>query len=133
MSSVPGARLERSVNIREAVRVAIHEAVNGQVVFVGEQANEPPGGARRHAAHFDDNAIRGLPKPMIVQPLEHAAGFNGENKTRIGPKAQMLHRTRDAISSASEVCAVNLIGSPVAVFRSITVSRPATEPPCDSG
>jgi len=66
MSGVSRARLERSVDICEAIRVAIYKAVDGQVVFVGKRANEPPGGARRRAAHFDDDAISGLPESMIV-------------------------------------------------------------------
>jgi hypothetical protein len=27
-----------------------------------------------------------LPEPMIVQALEHAAGFNGENEARVRPE-----------------------------------------------
>ena len=45
-----------------------------------------------------------------MQPLEHAAGFNGENETCVGSEAQMLRGARNAVSPASEVGAVNFDG-----------------------
>ena len=98
---IAGADLERAVDIGKAVRVAIDEAVDRQVLLVGQQADEAPRGAGRYPAHLDDDASRGFPEPVIVEALEHAAGFDGEHELRIGAEGQMLDRARDAVGSAA--------------------------------
>src|SRR3974390_180541 len=70
MRSVPRSRFQCSINIREAVRVAIDKTIDRQIVLVGKETNEPPRRAGRHSAHFDNDAIGGFPKPMIVEALE---------------------------------------------------------------
>jgi hypothetical protein len=87
------ARLERAVDICKAVRVAIDEAVDRQILVVGKKANKAPGGAGRNPAHLDDNAPRRFPKSMIIEALKHAAGFNGKHEACIAPEAQMFDRT----------------------------------------
>ena len=134
VSCIARAYFERAVDIGEAVGVAVDEAVDRQVLLVGKQADEAPCGAGRDPAHLDDDASRLFPEPVIVEALEHAAGFDREHEPRIGAESQVFDRARDAVGAASEIRAVDLDGlRPVAGFLSTTVSRPATEPPWDSG
>src|SRR3974390_3137437 len=77
-------------------------------MLVGQETNEPPRRARRHPAHFDDDAVSGFPEPMIIETLEHAAGLNREHEPRIRPEAQMLGGSRYAVGAAPKVGAINL-------------------------
>ena len=88
MSGVSGARLQRPVDVGEAVRVAVDEAIDRQIVLVGQETNEAPRRAGRHPSHLDDDALGALPEPMIVEALEHAAGFDGENEARVRPEGK---------------------------------------------
>ena len=110
VSRIAGAYLERAVNIGKAVGVAIDEAVDRQVLLVGKQADEAPRGAGRDPAHLDDDASRGFPKPVIVEALKHAAGFDREHESRIGAESQMFDRARDAVGAAAQIGAVDLDG-----------------------
>ena len=134
MGGVAGADLERAVDVGEAVRVAVDETVDRQVLLVRQEPHEAPRGARRHAAHLDDDAVGALPEAVVVQALEHAAGLDGQHEARrrcenrdARPSAECCRRRcRDCAQSTSTA-------PPVAGFLSITVSLPATEPPCVSG
>src|ERR1017187_4136480 len=107
---VAGTHLERAVDIGKAVGVAIDEAIDWQVLLVGQEADKAPGRAGRNPAHLDDNAPCRFPKSMIIEALKHATGFNGEHETCIGPEAQMFDRARNAIGPTPQVGAVDLDG-----------------------
>ena len=49
-------------------------------------------------------------KRRVAQSLKHAAGFDRQDKIRVGPEPEALHRTRHAIGAAAEPGAVDLEG-----------------------
>ena len=73
VSGIAGSDLQRAIDVREAVRVAIDETIDRQFLRIGQHANEASGRARRHPGHLDDDALRGLPEPVVVQALKHDA------------------------------------------------------------
>src|SRR5664279_3138195 len=108
MSRIARTHLERAVDVCKAVGIAIDKAVDRQILVIGKKANKAPGCARRHPAHLDDNAPCRFPKPMIIEALKHATGFNGEHETCIGPEAQMFDRARNAIGPTPQVSYTHL-------------------------
>ena len=81
---VPRADLQRPIDVRDAVGVAVHEAVDRQLLVVGQAPDEASGCSRRDAAHGDEDAVRVPPPLVVVETGEHAAGLDGEDELRGG-------------------------------------------------
>ena len=109
---VARAHLEGPVDVRDAVGVAVDEAIDGDLLRVREASNEAAGRARRHPRELDQDALAGLPELVIVQALEHASRLDGEDELCVGLKLQVLDRVGDGVGARAEGGAVDADGLP---------------------
>src|SRR5262249_49914573 len=110
--------LERAVDVRDAVRVAVDEGVDRQPALVGELADEAARRARGHSRHRDEDAVRGLPELVALEALEDAAGLDREDELRVGLEGELLDARGDRVGARAEaraVDALDLAGLPVGV------------------
>ncbi len=105
---VSAAHLERPVDVADAVRIAVDEDVDGDLLLVGEPPDEPPARARRHAAHRDEDAVRRLPVVVFDEPLEHPRRLDHQDEIGVGLEREVLDRDRDRVGAAPELRAVDL-------------------------
>ena len=89
--------LQRAVDVRDAVGVAVDEAVGGQLLFFREAAHEAPLGPGRHPAHRDQNAVGLAPILVVVEPRKHASGFDGQDELGLGFELEVFHRGGDGV------------------------------------
>ena len=106
-AALPDADLERAVDVRDPVRIAVDEDVDRDLLLVGQPPDEPPGGARRHAAHRDQDAVGRLPELVALQPLEHTARLDRQDELRLGLELEVLDRGGDRVGAAAEPGAVD--------------------------
>jgi hypothetical protein len=105
---VAGPHLQRAVDVGEGVGIAVGEGVDGQLVAVREPADEPARGPGGHAGHLDQDALRLAPVLVVVEPLEDAAGLDGEDIARLGFELEVLDAARNGVRAGAEARAVDL-------------------------
>ena len=94
---VARADLQRAVDVRDAVGVTVHEAVDRDLIRVRQATDEAARGARRDTAHLDQDALAGLPELVVVQALEHTAGLDGDDELGVRLELEVLDRVGDGV------------------------------------
>ena len=97
MGGVAGADLEGAVDVEIAIRIAIDESIYGYLEAVAESADKAAAGTGGDAAHADKDAISGVPIAVLVQTLEHAGGFDGEDELGLGAELKVFHVDGDRV------------------------------------
>ena len=110
VSGVARADLECAVDVEHAVRIAVHECIDGKLELVGESPDKTPTGPRGHAPHRNKNAIGRAPVAVLDETLKHARGLYGQNEFSLGLEFQVLDRDRDGVRSRTEFGTVDTQG-----------------------
>jgi hypothetical protein len=114
---VTAPHFQRAINVGDSVRIAVDEDVHGNLLLVGEAADETAARTRGHASHRHEDAVGGLPVVVFHEPLEHTGGLDDEDELRFGLEPELFNTDGNRVRTDSELGAVDTQRFPgVAVF-----------------